>query len=146
MNLSVQKIEDMLTAARVRVSPVRILVLRELDAASGPLSGQDIEDALQTVDRSSITRSLAIFAENGLVHRVDDGSGAVKYELCRCGAHTEKDADVHPHFHCLECGKTYCIDNQPIPDIVLPEGFVAQSVNYVISGVCPACSGSDCDS
>ncbi len=133
------EIECMCERAGVRPSPVRSLVIRELDAAVGPISSQDIETSLQTVDRSSITRTLALFSERGLVHAVDDGSGSVKYELCRAHDHEHHD-DLHPHFRCTCCGTTYCLDSAPIPAIPLPNGFLFHSANYVIKGLCPKCN------
>lgn len=123
----------------VRPSPVRTLVLKVMDTANRPLSGQDIETALESVDRSSITRTLSIFTDKGIVHTVDDGSGSVKYELCRsCGDHGRHD-DTHPHFHCTRCGETFCFSDQEIPAIRLPEGFSYSSANYVVKGLCPRC-------
>ena len=131
-------IEEIIGHSGLRPTPVRLLVARAMEAAPGPVSSLDLERSLETVDRSSISRTLALFSERGLVHAVDDGSGSIKYELCHhCGeAH---DADLHPHFHCTECGQTYCLEGLEIPRLALPEGFVARSANFVIKGQCPAC-------
>ena len=42
---------------------------------------------LDTVDRSSISRTLALLLDKGLVHTIDDGSGSAKFELCHCHSH-----------------------------------------------------------
>lgn len=132
-------IDHILALNEVRPSPVRTLVLKVMNASERPLSGQDIETALDSVDRSSITRTLSLFTERGIVHTVDDGSGSVKYELCRsCDRHDHHD-DTHPHFHCIKCGETFCFNDQEIPKINLPEGFSYTSANYVIKGLCPRC-------
>lgn len=132
--------EDMMLKTGVRPSPVRLLVLKALYEAGEPIASQDIESRLETVDRSSINRSLAMFDSKGLLHTIDDGSGVVKYEFCHaCGGHEHHD-DRHPHFHCTQCGKTYCFDSVAIPEIEMPEGFEANSVNYVVKGVCASCS------
>lgn len=127
-----------MSEAGLRPSPVRILVARAIAGAGRPVSSLELERALETVDRSSITRTLVLFSSKGLVHSVDDGSGSVKYELCRHFGE-EHDADLHPHFHCLSCGRTFCLDSEPIPPVALPEGFEASSANYVIKGLCPSC-------
>lgn len=130
----------MLEGAGMRPSPVRLLVARAIESAGRPVSSLEIEQALETVDRSSITRTLVLFSSKGFVHSVDDGSGSVKYELCRhCGE--EHDRDLHPHFHCLECGATYCLEHTPMPHIELPCGFESRSANFVIKGLCPKCTG-----
>lgn len=139
----------------VRPTPARILTVRALDNAGGLMTSLQIEDALQTVDRSSISRTLSLFVRRGLVHTVDDGTGAVKYELCRAPHHAHghdkdgaaalpvNDADLHPHFHCVECGRTYCINGVAIPRIALPEGFSPLTASMVIHGVCADCAGHD---
>lgn len=131
--------EKILEEAGVRVSAVRILVLRTLYAAKKPMSGMEIETALESVDRSSISRTLSLFASHGVVHTVDDGSGSVKYELCRDHSANHTHSDEHPHFHCEKCGTTICLENATIPQIELPEGFKAHSTNFVIKGICPKC-------
>lgn len=133
-------LEDMMRRAGVKISAGRILILRVLARAQRPVAAQDIEHALQTVDRSSITRALTLFASHHLIHIVDDGTGAAKYELCaRTTPH--RDTDLHPHFHCSECGTTYCLAQTEIPTVHLPAGFRAMTANYVIKGLCADCSG-----
>lgn len=130
----------MLQGAGVRITPVRLLVLEELSKSTSPVSGQALEDGLETVDRSSITRTLSLFTEKGLVHTVDDGSGSIKYELCKASHLNAGDSDEHPHFHCVKCGSTVCLDYLSLPPVELPEGYEPVSGNYVIKGVCPDCS------
>lgn len=129
----------------VRPSAIRKLVLRVLDAASAPLSVQDIENQLQTVDRSSVSRSLAAFTTAELIHTITDGSGSVKYELCRQG-NGGHHSDEHVHFRCERCGRTICLPQNPVPEVKLPEGYTFLSANFIITGVCPKCrcSGHTC--
>lgn len=133
-----QALEEMLRRAGVKISAGRILILRVLAQAHRPLAAQDIEHSLQTVDRSSITRALTLFASHRLIHIVDDGSGASKYELCTRTTH--RDSDLHPHFHCMECGTTFCLESSEIPPVDLPIGFVPETANYVIKGTCADCA------
>ena len=69
-----EDIDRLTELAGIRPSPVRTLLLRALDEADGPLSSQELEGVLETVNRSSITRTLALFLKVGLVHSVEDGS------------------------------------------------------------------------
>ncbi len=132
-------LEDMMRRAGVKISAGRLLILRALACARRPVAAQDIEHTLQTVDRSSITRALTLFASHHLIHIVDDGTGAAKYELCaRTTPH--RDTDLHPHFHCTECGTTYCLEQNEMPVVHLPVGFHPVTANYVIKGICADCS------
>ena len=123
----------------VRPSPVRVLVLRALESAGSPMTVQEIETVLQTVDRSSITRAMAVFQDAGLVHSISDGTAAVKYEICRA-SHERDHSDEHVHFHCELCGRTICMPDISVPKVQLPEGFVSKKSNFVITGICADCN------
>lgn len=133
----------------VRPTALRILVLSAIEKAGQPISALDIERALDTVDRSTITRALSQFCSKGLVHIIDDGSGSAKYEACHACGHSEENhslsgnimhSDLHVHFHCTRCGRTFCLPSAPIPPIPLADGFIQESANFIISGLCPECS------
>lgn len=138
-----ESIDHLFEEAGLRPSPVRMLVARAISSAGRPVSSGELESELHTVDRSSITRTLSLFAKIGIVHSIDDGSGSVKYELCHSHSDSEADNDLHPHFHCLRCGATFCLCDSAIPPVVLPEGFQAVTANYVVKGLCPSCARSE---
>lgn len=122
----------------VKPTAVRLLVFSALQATTRPVSVSDLETSLQTVDKSTIFRTLTLFLEHHLIHGIEDGSGAVKYELC----HGEWDcsvSDMHLHFFCERCHRTFCFKDMPIPEVDLPEGFAMHGVNFVIKGLCPDC-------
>lgn len=134
-------IQHLCEHAGVKVSPVRSLILRELGRASAPLSSQELSERLETVDRSTITRALALFGDKGLLHAIEDGSGAVRYELCRsCRNCDGRHDDLHPHFYCVKCHRTVCLSSTPLPDVALPPGFTALEANFIIKGMCPGCA------
>lgn len=131
--------EDILHDAGIRPTPNRILVLRALLEARRPLGLQELEEELPSVEKSSIFRVLATLMEQHLLHGVEDGRGITKYEFCRSDSLREDD-DAHPHFYCTECRRIYCLHSESLPAVNLPEGFEAESVNYMIKGLCPDCS------
>lgn len=122
----------------IRPTAVRILVLRSIMEMDGAFCLSDIEADIPSLDRSSIFRALRLFTENHLLHEIDDGSGSCKYCLCRCENHDHHLQ--HVHFTCTKCGKTFCLTEQIIPAITLPDGFIAEEAEYVVKGVCPECS------
>lgn len=132
--------EKLLTEAGVRPTANRLILVRTLSAATRPLSLTDMEDILPTLDKSSIFRTLTAFREAHLVHVLEDGGDGVRYELCLSHhADDEDDDDLHVHFYCERCHKTFCLPDIPIPDVPLPEGYRRRSVNYMIKGLCPKC-------
>lgn len=131
------EIKEILRGKGISPTPVRILVYRCLRESSSPKSLSDLEIALESVDKSTISRTLSLFRENRLLHCFNDGSGSVKYELCK-GSHTEED-DSHVHFRCEKCGETICLKTLSVPHVILPEGYEAHESNFIITGICSRC-------
>ncbi len=119
----------------------RITIALSLARAGRPVSMKELEDALDTIDKSGISRALAIFRQAHMVHVIEDGSDSVRYELC-LSEHGHGGSDEHVHFYCERCGKTFCLTDLPVPRVALTPGWEQQSVNYMIKGVCPDCSGN----
>ena len=116
----------------------RILILRTLLEEHRPLSMIEIETLLESVDKSIISRTLSAFRAHRLLHMLEDGGGSLRYEVCRC-AEDEADTDRHVHFHCEVCGRTFCLEQIPVPAVDFPAGFEARQTNYMAQGVCPDC-------
>lgn len=132
-------LEDRLARKGVKPTANRILVLKELFSLEQPASLSELERRMETLDKSSIFRTLALFLEHHLVHAFEDGNGIIKYEACRNPDDCRVE-DMHIHFYCERCHKTYCIPSSLIPQIDLPEGFLMHSVNYMVKGICANCS------
>lgn len=131
--------EEILSQAGIRVTAVRLLVLRTVTERmhGGAFSLQDVMQEMVTADNSSVFRALTLFAEKRLLHTIDDGSGMQKYCLCTCPNHDHMHG--HVHFTCTVCQRTTCLMDVPIPHIALPEGFVATDTEFIVKGVCPKC-------
>lgn len=127
-----------LVSRDIKPTPNRLLVLEAIMSASSPVSLADLEAILETVDRSSIFRTLNLFMSHHLVHVIDDGSGSLKYEVCTGEEECSVD-DMHVHFSCERCHKTICLSSTPIPPVELPDGFVMNSANYIVKGICGDC-------
>ena len=130
--------ESLLQQHGIKPTANRLLVARELSSAGRPLSLTELETRLETVDKSSIFRTLTVFREAHLVHVLEDSGDGVRYELCHASG--EHDDDLHVHFHCTHCHKTYCLHDVPVPPVSVPEGYQASSSSYLIHGICPDCA------
>ena len=116
----------------------RIVVVKALAVAERPMSLSELEYKILSIDKSGVFRALTLFREHHLVHVLEDGGDGVRYELCR--SHDEEmDDDLHVHFFCERCRRTYCLEDVPVPEVELPEGFEQISVNYMVKGICPQC-------
>ena len=58
---------------------------------------KELETKLQTIDKSSIFRTLTLFSNQHVVHQMEDGNDIVRYELCMSND-DETDSDMHAHF------------------------------------------------
>ena len=61
------------------------------------------------------------------------------YEICHSSGEFSDD-DLHPHFYCTRCHRTFCLLDTEVPPIPLPSGFSMDSINYMVKGLCPSCS------
>lgn len=130
---------EILAKREIKPTAIRLLVLRTMLQTKQTVSLTDLENLLETVDKSTLFRTVTLFLSHRLIHSIDDGSGSVKYAVCHddCSCVV---ADLHTHFSCEHCHKTFCLENIPTPVVKLPEGFILNSVNYVLKGICPDCA------
>lgn len=133
---------DLLSQREIQPTAIRLLVLQAMMQANRPMSLLDLEQILDTVDKSSIFRTLTLFLSHHLIHCIDDGTGSFKYAVCapECSCSVK---DLHTHFHCERCNRTFCFKNIPTPVVKLPAGFTLNSINYVLKGLCPECAAKE---
>ena len=131
--------EQTLEKAGIRITAVRLLIWREIrNSFQGAFSLSDIEEALPTVDKSTIFRTLTLFKESHLLHDIDDGSGSHKY--CVCHHDDTRACTGHVHLTCRICHRTFCLPDVRIPQVALPAGFEPEETEYLVKGICPSCS------
>lgn len=133
------EIDKILSNHGVRPTAVRSLIYRAAEAHVNTFSLAELEEELATVDKSTIFRTLMLFAEHHLLHEIEDGSGSKKYCVCHRD-HACAIEERHVHFYCERCRTTYCLEHTFIPPVDIPEGFVATDGEYIIKGLCPRCS------
>ena len=147
--------EQALEQAGVRITAVRLLVWRTLrNECRGAFTLADLESLLPTVDRSTLFRTLVTLTagkdgaivcsklvtltEAHLLHHIDDGSGKQKY--CVCHVDDTRQCMGHVHLTCDVCHRTFCLEQVPIPPVMLPAGFLPHETEYIIRGVCATCA------
>ena len=143
-----QLLLEQLSERDIRPTALRLLILRTMEAMGCAASLTDLETKLGTVDKSTIFRTLTLFAEHHLVHVIDDGSGSTKYAVCASDCHCgepEDDGflDHHAHFFCERCHRTFCFTNLPVPSMATPAGFQLHTASYLLKGLCPECASRD---
>ncbi len=132
------KFDKQLQTKHIKPTAMRQLVLQVLTKQKTALSLPELEEIFVRADKATLYRTLKTFEKNKLIHSIDDGSGAVRYALCseECDCSIE---DLHVHFLCSKCNKTYCLNEIPVPTIKLPVGFSLENVSMVVEGICANC-------
>ena len=112
----------------IKPTAIRLLILKTMMQHKEAFSLLDLENELDTVDKSTIYRTITLFLAHHLIHGIDDGTGSLKYAVC------SNDCN------CENCHRTFCMKSIHVPIVTLPPGFTVQSINYVLKGLCSECS------
>jgi Fur family ferric uptake transcriptional regulator len=133
--------EARLKEAGLRRTPVRLAVLRILDAAKTPVDAPTMVGRIgQPIDAVTVYRTLNTFTRKKLVHRVSSDTGW-RYAIGRPDA---KPIHQHPHFVCDECGGVECVKDSSIPgnllgSLKLTSKYLVSYAEVVLHGLCPKC-------
>lgn len=134
-----QDLIKILENKNVKPTAMRLLILQLLKNKTVALSLTDLEDRFVKSDRTTIYRTLKTFVKKEVAHKINDGTGVTKYALCKEDCHCAIETDLHVHFHCNCCNDTICFPENKIPHINLPDGFIAEEVSLVVTGICNKC-------
>lgn len=122
------------TASRLKV--LSILRSREV-ATPQPYLEKELG---KEVDRVTIYRTLNVFEEKGIIHKILDQNGTANYAICSEECNEHKHYDHHFHFNCTLCNNVYCMKEIVFPNLEIPLGFKAEEVHLTVMGVCRDCS------
>jgi Fur family ferric uptake transcriptional regulator len=135
----VNPVDDILKSKNLNVTETRRQVLMQLLEPGKALTQKELEEALELqlgqVDRVTMYRTIKVLLDKKVIHQITIDAQTVKYKLA--GAHKKSN---HPHFHCSHCDKLMCMPQLKIEQNMLPDGFVMQSSNLLIDGVCKECN------
>jgi Fur family transcriptional regulator, ferric uptake regulator len=131
--------DQLLKDFRLRTTASRQAILHLFLQKDYALSHGDIENGIDnSLDRVTVYRTLKTFLDKGLIHKVLDDEGSLKYALCNEACSVKGHHHDHVHFKCVKCGQTSCLDVE-VPPVKLPKGFKPKEVNILIQGVCDQC-------
>ncbi|WP_224245026.1 Fur family transcriptional regulator [Hyalangium gracile] len=133
--------QEKIRNAGLRSTAPRVAVLRELEAATAPLSHADLVESLgdEGYDRVTIYRNLTDLTEAGLVVRADLGDHVWRFELKRA---TKAHSGTHPHFTCTDCGTVSCLPEESVritPAKGAPKALISRAVEVHLRGLCDRC-------
>jgi Fur family ferric uptake transcriptional regulator len=134
--------EKLLKNHQLRSTPNRQTILRLFLETDYALSHADIESEIDdNLDRVTVYRTLKTFLNKGLIHKVLDDEGSMKYALCNDHCSFQEHHHDHVHFKCTKCGQTNCLEVE-VPSIKLPKEYKIDEINLLIQGICDQCSNT----
>tara|TARA_Y100000782_G_C10188470_1_gene268484 strand:+ start:7947 stop:8369 length:423 start_codon:yes stop_codon:yes gene_type:complete len=134
-------IDEVLKVHGLKITSTRKRVLGLYYESDHALAHSDIEGQLDgEFDRVTLYRTLAAFEEKGIIHKVLDESGSVKYSLCNSSCQEDRHQDHHLHFQCEKCGNTFCLEGVHIPAPELPGGYQLSDWYMLAKGICQSCA------
>ncbi len=118
-----------------RPSDHAVAVTRLLEEAQGPLSADEVRQALAEtgIGIATVYRLLKRGVEDGRYIPIEIPNGPTHYEPA--------DRPHHHHFECLTCHRVYDVMGCPGHlDELTPEGFSLESHDVLLRGHCVTCS------
>lgn len=159
--------ENMLRNSSVRATDARIKVLAVLLDTRCALSHQEVQDALQSMDRVTLYRVLDCLTDAGLTHKIASDDRVFRYSTGgeHPAPHTATGSPgaqgiqhQHGHFKCTRCARVFCLDDEhggqgtgPAPpslkeqlqatlQATLGRGFQSHDIELTIKGWCADCA------
>jgi Fur family ferric uptake transcriptional regulator len=131
--------EGVLHAAGHRVTPQRVLILDAVCEGGGHTTLKQVFTRVRhmddTIDLSSVYRTLKLFVELGLVVSAETPAGETMYEIPR--------PRPHHHLICRVCGKEEEIGHDALEGTMAfireHYGFTVDVEHLVLTGVCKHC-------
>jgi Fur family peroxide stress response transcriptional regulator len=116
----------------------REAVLQVIRESEGHLTASEIFEGarriLPSISYATVYNSLRYLKDAGLVHEVQFGNGASRYD---------RETERHDHALCTECGKLVDFDLELTPDVMRTAArrsqFKAESIHVTLRGLCPDC-------
>jgi len=131
---------NILKAHDLKHTKQRVRVLEEISHGQSAVSQPELEKKLgKEIDRVTLYRILNAYEEKGIVHRIMDANGTANYAICSSACTAHNHHDEHVHFNCTQCNKIFCLE-LTIPEIEMPQGFKAKTVNFTAYGLCNKCN------
>jgi Fe2+ or Zn2+ uptake regulation protein len=138
--VDVHPLMEALAEAGVRSTEPRRAVAELIAERAGHFTARDlVDDAADRrppIGRATVFRALELFADLGLVERLDLPTGEHAYVACEPAQH-------HHHVVCSRCGRSTEVDDcgmsEVAREVARRTGYRIERHRLELFGVCPAC-------
>lgn len=140
-----QEMKNLLAERELRLTPQREAILKILlEREEEHLSADDIyiltKEKYPEIGIATIYRTLELFADLGIVHKLEFGDGCSRYEF-----NTGEERHSHHHLICQKCGTIIEFNDDLLEDL---EEIIARESKFKITdhclrfyGYCEKCQG-----
>lgn len=95
-----------------------------------------------SIDRISVYRALKTFIQKGILLRIPNTEGEIRYML----SHNKKDGSAIgktqlAYLVCTSCEKMKLLDESVFQQFTLPENLCVKHCHVLLEGVCTKCEG-----
>jgi len=133
----------MLKMYGLKLTSPRLKVLEVFFSADRAVTyGELLEFNAKIIDRVTVYRTLKVFEEIGLIHRINGTSDGPAYALSTRTGSAQTGFKQHLHFCCTKCHGVFCLNDHAMPTIILPELYQVHSMNLILTGLCRTCNFS----
>lgn len=130
---------DILLEHELKRTACREGILSLMLESGRPLCENEIKDELKdSFDRTTFYRSFKTLMEKKIIHKIVVDNLMVRYALDNSITHKNN----HAHFYCKKCDNVICLDDIPVNEPQVPQGFEASETEIIIKGVCNTCKNS----
>ncbi len=120
-----------------KTESVKILLNEFTEDATALSTVELIRRLDKVLNKTTVYRLLSKLEDDGVLHSFLGFDGVKWFAKCRACSKTNH-SDIHPHFQCVSCGKSECLDlTIDIPDITNREVLFTQ---LLIKGKCGLCA------
>jgi Fur family ferric uptake transcriptional regulator/Fur family peroxide stress response transcriptional regulator len=120
----------------------REAVLQVIRASAEHLTASEIYERarglLPSISFATVYNSLKYLKDTGLVHEVQFGNGASRYD---------RETERHDHALCTACGKLVDFDLELTADLMRTAArrshFKPESIHLTLRGICPGCRSQE---
>lgn len=138
--MNMKEINQLLKPYRLKLTLPRLKVLEIFLSNDKAVTYTELLQLTEQVfDRVTIYRTLKVFEDTGIIHRIVGVNSSVNYALSVI-SDKKKPYQQHLHFSCTKCHGVYCLDDQVVPSITLPDIYEVHSLSMIMVGTCRNCN------
>ncbi len=98
-----------------------------------------VENELGKFDRITLYRTIKLFLEKGIIHKITISGEEPSYAICQEECSAVCHHHQHIHFKCTGCGEISCIEMDEFPSIKLPT-YKIEELEIQAIGLCQSCN------